>query len=238
MPAGTEKIGPAEVLRYAELGYGAWIAGPGTDYGSDPNHPQPYDKRMVLAPGRTDVTGAARLLSFFTVSDVHLTGKESPGTLSYAGSSAGYGANIALETYYTPAAPATTQVLDAAIQTVNALHKKTPFDFGIALGDDANDAQYNEPRWFIDVLDGKVITPSSGAHDGADKIDYQKPYKAELVKVLTAKMQAVIANRGTPLSWAFSRSRSRAGSTGLRRIREEHPTVTVAAPAQNPCRSV
>jgi hypothetical protein len=27
-------------------------------------------------------------------------------------------------------------------------------------------------------MDGKVITPSSGAHLGADTIDYQKPYKA------------------------------------------------------------
>jgi metallophosphoesterase (TIGR03768 family) len=33
-------------------------------------------------------------------------------------------------------------------------------------------------RWYVDVLDGKVITPSSGAHAGADVIDYQKPYKA------------------------------------------------------------
>ena len=72
----------------------------------------------------------------------------------------------------------TTQVLDAAVQTINALHKKAPFDFGIALGDAANNTQYNELRWYIDVLDGKMITPSSGAHQGADTIDYQKPYQA------------------------------------------------------------
>jgi metallophosphoesterase (TIGR03768 family) len=72
----------------------------------------------------------------------------------------------------------TTPVLDAAVQTINALHKKTPIDFGISLGDTCNSTQYNELRWYIDVLDGKVITPSSGAHAGADTIDYQKPYKA------------------------------------------------------------
>jgi metallophosphoesterase (TIGR03768 family) len=178
VPAGTEEIGPAEVSRYAELGYGAWEVAPGTNYSLDAGNPRPYDKRVELAPGHTDVTSAARLLSFFTVSDVHLSDKESPAMLTYAGSSAGYGANIALETYYTPAALATTQVLDAAIQTVNALHKKTPFDFGISLGDEANATQHNELRWFIDVLDGKVITPSSGAHLGAATIDYQKPFKA------------------------------------------------------------
>ena len=72
----------------------------------------------------------------------------------------------------------TTHVLDAAIQTINALHKKAPFDFGIALGDACDNTQYNELRWYLDVIDGKPITPSSGAHLGAKHIGYQKPYQA------------------------------------------------------------
>ncbi len=71
-----------------------------------------------------------------------------------------------------------TQVLDAAVQTVNDLHSRDPFDFGITLGDACNNSAYNETRWFIDVLDGKVITPSSGVHVGSDNIDYQMPFQA------------------------------------------------------------
>jgi len=175
---GTQEIKPADVPLYKELGYSAWTIGPGTNYSPDPNDPRPYDKRTELAPGHTDVTGAARLLSFFTISDIHIADKESPAQPLYAGWSAPYGAPDTAGSAYSPVVLSTTQVLDAAIQTVNALHKKTPFDFGISLGDDANNSQYNELRWFIDVLDGKVITPSSGAHDGACIIDYQKPFKA------------------------------------------------------------
>jgi metallophosphoesterase (TIGR03768 family) len=174
----TEQIKPAEVPRYKELGYSDWTFGPGTNYSLDPNNPRPYDKRVELAPGHTDVAGAARLLSFFTISDIHLADKESPAQPLYVGWNAAYGAPNSCGSAYSPVVLSTTQVLDAAVQTVNALHKKTPFDFGISLGDDTNNSQYNELRWFIDVLDGKVITPSSGAHDGADKIDYQKPFKA------------------------------------------------------------
>jgi len=86
--------------------------------------------------------------------------------------------NAEVTSIYSPVMLYTTQVLDAAVQNINALHRQNPFDFGISLGDVANSTQYNETRWYIDVLDGKVINPSSGAHAESDAIDYQKPFKA------------------------------------------------------------
>jgi metallophosphoesterase (TIGR03768 family) len=89
-----------------------------------------------------------------------------------------YGFEAGVTSVYSPTMLYTTHVLDAAIQTVNALHQIDPIDFGISLGDTCNSTQYNELRWYIDVFDGRIIYPSSGAHVGADRIDYQRPFKA------------------------------------------------------------
>ena len=174
--ADAPQINPRDVSLYEVFGYSAWQAGPGTNYSLDPSKMQPYDKRTDLAPGYTNAPNAARLLTFFSISDIHIADKESPAQPIYVGWSSGFGSGHSSS--YSPVILSTPHVLDAAVQTINALHKKLPFDFGISLGDACNNTQYNELRWYIDVLDGKVITPSSGAHVGADTIDYQKPFKA------------------------------------------------------------
>ena len=167
----TPQISPADISLYDVFGYSAWQEGPGLS----------VVKRTDIMPAgysETSATNTARLLNFFAITDIHITDKESPAQVIYSGLSAPFGAGGLSFGAYSPIISYTTQFLDAAIQTVNALHNQTPFDFGISLGDDCNNTQYNELRWFIDVLDGKAITPSSGAHLGADTIDYQKPYKA------------------------------------------------------------
>jgi metallophosphoesterase (TIGR03768 family) len=170
IPLDTQPIEPNDVSQYKRHGYSAWQAGPGKNEG----------KRCdLMPPGYRGSTNAARLLSFFTMSDVHITDKESPAEVLYFGWVAPFRAmGGLLSQAYSPVVLSTTHVLDAAVKTVNALHRQTPFDFGIVLGDVANSSQYNELRWFIDVLDGKHIQPSSGDHRGADAIAYQKPFKA------------------------------------------------------------
>jgi metallophosphoesterase (TIGR03768 family) len=168
LPAGTPQIRPAEVSKYAQYGYSAWQVGGGLAYAD----------RFELAPQYAGAASRGRLLSFFAMTDIHLSDKESPAQPIYGDWSAAYGATPTGGAGWSPCVVSTTHVLDAAVQTINALHARTPFDFGISLGDNINNSQYNELRWFIDVLDGKIITPSSGAHAGADTIDYQKPYQA------------------------------------------------------------
>ncbi len=166
VPVTSPSISPDAIAKYSENGYGVWKYGAGL----------PVEKRLDLMPDDYSVsTNTAKLLHFFTISDIHITDKESTAQAIYFGLKGGIiSAYSAIMLY-------TTHVLDAAIQTVNELNKKNKIDFGISLGDDANNTQYNELRWFIDVLDGKEINPDSGIKD--DPVpgplnDYQDIYKA------------------------------------------------------------
>lgn len=167
LSAGVPQINPRDITLYSEFGYSAWHVGPGL----------PCTVWDTIAPDYDNAPNAARLLSFFAFTDIHISDKESPAQPLYIGWKQPYGPT-GISSAYSPVLLASTHVLDAAVQTINALHKKSPFDFGISLGDATNNSQYNEVRWYLDVIDGKVITPSSGAHIGAGSIDFQKPYRA------------------------------------------------------------
>ena len=168
VPATAAKIYPYEVARYAANGYGTWAYGPGV----------PSIERLDLMPSTyagTSVTADGRLLNFFAMSDIHITDEETPAGAVFMGFRGGTSGG------YSPVMPYTTQVLDAAVQTVNAMNKKDAFSFGISLGDATNNGQYNELRWYIDTMDGKLVSPDSGVKD--DPIpgplnDYQDPFQA------------------------------------------------------------
>lgn len=168
VPSDSPTILPYEVSQYSQYGYGNWEFGEGLG----------YERRLdLLSPSYniTSGTGTAKLLRFFDFTDIHITDKETPAQAIYFGYLGGQSSG------YSPVMLSTTYVLDAAVQTINALHKEDPFDFGISLGDAANNEQYNEIRWYIDVLDGKTINPDSGVKDNpvpGPLNDYQDTYKA------------------------------------------------------------
>ncbi len=188
-PLYVPTIPPCDIAEYAANNYGEWNCVGGTGEYVSP------DMQGDIGPSVTDPSQCATLLSFFTISDVHICDKESPARAIYSGYQypepeiQNPGRDNALQpagnsSCYSGIMLYTTQVLDAAVQTINALHQTAPFDFGIGLGDACDNTQYNELRWYIDVLDGKWITPSSGAHLGVSPndpngpIDYQQPYQA------------------------------------------------------------
>jgi hypothetical protein len=59
-----------------------------------------------------------------------------------------------------------TQTFDALIRRINKIHAFHPFNFGISLGDCCNSTSYIEMKWYLDVLSGGMIRPSTGAHLG------------------------------------------------------------------------
>ncbi len=172
VPPQAPLLAASNVAQYGSAGYSAWEWGPGQDDGV----------RFDLMPANYAKTNpAARMLSFFSISDIHITDKESPVQVPYLGWQAAFlegGIGGLNPSSYSPVMFSSTHVLDAAIRTVNALHRVAPVDFGISLGDVCNSGQYNELKWFIDVMDGNLIRPSSGAHLGETNIDYQMSFQA------------------------------------------------------------
>ena len=165
VPSSSPKLLPTDLAQYSRHGYGKWEIGEGFT---------PEKRLDLLKKGQHNDAAkpVAELLRFFAITDIHISDKETPAQAILYGVKGGVSSAYSGVMLYTP------HVLDAAIQTVNELHKETPIDFGISLGDTCNNTQYNELRWYIDVIDGKVIQPSSGSHAGADSIDFQKPFKA------------------------------------------------------------
>ncbi len=168
-PTPFETVLPYEIPKYEPNGYGKWHYGLGIDAGKQTSI-------MATDYHGDTVTHTANLLNFFTISDIHITDKETPAqviTLGYKGGTFAAYSGVMLYTM---------QVLDAIVQTINAVHKQVPFDFGISLGDAGNSIQYNELRWYLDVLDGGIINPDSGDDDDpvpGPNNDYQDEFVAE-----------------------------------------------------------
>ena len=157
-----------QVDQYQARGYSSWVFGAGVNAG----------RLLPDGSSASAYNAVETLLTFFSMSDIHIVDKESPAQAIYGAFASPSGFGETNTSAYSPIMLSTTHVLDAAVQTINALHSQKPFDFGISLGDDANSTQHNELRWYIDIMDGKKITPSSGKHRGAKSIDYQMPYQS------------------------------------------------------------
>ncbi len=110
-PTGSP-IFPYEVSKYSQYGYGNWQYGSGIDMGKQ-SHIMPGDYNV------DSVTNTARLLNFFAITDIHISDKESPSQCVY------YGYKGDNSSAYSAVKLYTTQVLDAAIQTITPFTKRS-----------------------------------------------------------------------------------------------------------------
>ncbi|KAA1419621.1 TIGR03767 family metallophosphoesterase [Nocardioides humilatus] len=146
----TLQPGPPNALGYSKI-----VQGPG-------------EVRLV----RTDLGVAAQsgrdtrrvgLQAFVQFSDMHVVDHQSPARVEWLDRFETPGL---LSSSYRPQEMLTAHVADAMVQAVNA-QKKGPvtgldFAFTIETGDNSDNCQYNETRWYIDIMDGGSVRPDSG----------------------------------------------------------------------------
>ena len=105
-------------------------------------------------------------LQFAQISDSHLLDDESPARTVRLADLFAFS--------WRPQEAYTTQVLDATLSVLNKFHTgelqpQRRLDFVIHTGDASDNAQYNELRWFMAIMDGQSVTPDSGVKDGPDR---------------------------------------------------------------------
>src|SRR3954470_15754880 len=118
------------------------------------------------APGGTTLRlpASASLLNFLQLTDFQIADEESPGRVEFLDTTQ-RAPGSPFTAAYRPQESLSTQVAEAMVRQVrNAVSPVTSakLDFTILTGDNADSQQYNETRWFIDILDG---TTGSGNPD-------------------------------------------------------------------------
>jgi hypothetical protein len=113
---------------------------------------------------------SASIVNFLQLSDFQTVDEESPARVEFLDSTQRVPSLQPFSAAYRPQESLTTQITEAMVrQARNARSPVTsaPLDLTILTGDNADSQQYNETRWFIDIMDGTVgskrkVDPNSG----------------------------------------------------------------------------
>ncbi len=147
-------------------GYRKVVAGPGEAH---------LVRTDFVVPAEDRATRRTGVLAFAQLSDVHIVDAQSPLRTEYLdrfddAAEPGDPVSGLTSSAYRPQEMLSTQVADAMVRAINSVAASPvtglPLSFAIQTGDNADNAQYNETRWNIDVLSGgKVLTPDSGSRN-------------------------------------------------------------------------
>jgi metallophosphoesterase (TIGR03767 family) len=150
------------VLRAAQelrKGYRLLVAGPGEP------HTVRDDLGTAAQAGRELRRKAVTTFVQFT--DIHLLDAQSPARVEFLDRySDAPGQQVPFDAAWRPQETLTTHLAEAVVRGARSVGRGpvtgTPFEFTVCTGDNVDNTQYNETRWFVDLLDGGTIVPDSG----------------------------------------------------------------------------
>lgn len=124
------------------------------------------EKRVTLLGDWKNGNGKGRALGGFKqISDVHVVDEESPGRVEYFDD-----CDQRFSSSYRPQEALSAQVGESMLRRLSKIKSGpatgTDLTFTISTGDNIDNNQYNELRWFIDLMDGEEVVPDSGAIGG------------------------------------------------------------------------
>src|SRR3954447_3448073 len=139
--------------------------------------PAPGEDYTLLPQGTPAPNGyrrpnTASIFNFLQLSDFQTVDEESPGRVEFLDTTQRGPFLAPFSAAYRPQESLSTQFVEVMVRQVrNTTSQVTgeQLQLAITTGDSADSQQYNETRWFIDILDGhQEVNPDSGIPGSCD----------------------------------------------------------------------